>query len=278
MFFYVSKILWALVDPSNVVVILSVAGAALAFTRWRRIGRILAVAGAGGLILFGISPLSKLIISPLENRFPITKIDTRVDGIIVLGGVGLSRKQVSFYDGGSRIIAAIQLAQKHPGAKLAFSGGNASLLQGGDDTEADAAALLFRVAGISSERIILESRSRNTRENALYTKNLVDIKLGERWLLVTSAFHMPRAIACFRIVGLQVEAYPVDFRTSGDLADILIPFRHFADGLRLTNRAATEWVGLLVYWMMGYTHDLFPLGPKIGELDERTTTDPRQAT
>ncbi len=80
-------------------------------------------------------------------------------------------------------------------------------------------------------------------------------KPGERWLLVTSAYHMPRAVGAFRKVGFEVEAYPVDYRTHGNL---WIPFDDAASGLRRTDTATREWVGLLVYWLTGKSSALFP--------------------
>ena len=126
-------------------------------------------------------------------------------------------------------------------------------------TEADAANEFFRLSGIESGRLIIEGRSRNTHENALFTRQLVQPKPGERWLLVTSAFHMPRAVGCFRTVGLEPEAYPVDYRTDGDARDFH-PFRRMFHGMQLTDLAVKEWIGLMVYRAVGYTAELLP-GP-----------------
>ena len=82
-------------------------------------------------------------------------------------------------------------------------------------------------------------------------------KPGERWLLVTSAFHMPRSIGVFRQAGFTVEAFPVDWRTRGS-EDVLRPFATMGDGLRRTDTAVREWVGLAVYWLSGKSSELFP--------------------
>jgi uncharacterized SAM-binding protein YcdF (DUF218 family) len=103
----------------------------------------------------------------------------------------------------------------------------------------------------------MEGRSRNTRENALFTREMVAPKAGERWLLVTSAFHMPRAIGCFRAVGFELEAFPVDYRTEGDASDVR-PFQHMFNGMQLTDLAMKEWIGLVAYRLAGYTTDLLP--------------------
>jgi uncharacterized SAM-binding protein YcdF (DUF218 family) len=111
--------------------------------------------------------------------------------------------------------------------------------------------------GIPADRIIVEERSRDTAENARFTKALADPRPGERWLLVTSAFHMPRSIGAFRRVGFAVEAYPVDYRTRGP-EDLARPFASLGDGLRRSDIAMREWIGLLIYWLAGRTSELFP--------------------
>jgi len=257
-FFYVSKIAWFFAEPTNFLVVLGFLGAMLLFTRWKRLGRAAATLAALGLLVIGFSPAAKLIARPLEDRFPQQSLDDRrIDGIIVLGGaIGFGRGQVAFNEA-ARMTAGIEIAKRHPSARLVFTGGDGSLLEGDGRSEADAAEAFFRLAGIEGERLVMERRSRNTRENALFTREMIAPKPGERWLLITSAFHMPRAIGCFRAVGLDLEAFPVDYRTEGDASD-LHPFRHMANGMQLTDLAVKEWVGLLAYRLAGYTPELLP--------------------
>jgi uncharacterized SAM-binding protein YcdF (DUF218 family) len=263
-FFYLSKIIWFFAGPTNFLVVLGAFGAALLFTRWKRLGRGAASAAALGLLVIGFSPISKLLARPLENRFPQQQLeDARpVDGIIVLGGaIGFGRGQVGFNEAASRMSMAVDLAKKHPQARIVFTGGDAALINSDTQTEANAAEQFFRTAGIEARRIVLESRSRNTRENAVFTHQLIAPKPGERWLLVTSAFHMPRAVGCFRAAGFEPDAFPVDYRTDGDAHDFLLPFRYMFNGMQLTDLAVKEWVGLLVYRLAGYTSELLP-GPR----------------
>jgi uncharacterized SAM-binding protein YcdF (DUF218 family) len=91
------------------------------------------------------------------------------------------------------------------------------------------------------------------------TRDLVKPKPGERWLLVTSAWHMPRAIGCFRRAGFKVEAYPVD-RPARPIAEELLPSRTLAGGLHQTDQAIHEWIGLGAYWVTDRTSELLP-GP-----------------
>ncbi len=120
---------------------------------------------------------------------------------------------------------------------------------------------LWESFGIARDRVTLESRSRNTAENAAFTRVLVEPKPGERWLLVTSALHMPRAIGCFRRAGFPVEAYPVDWTTPRRLSLApLLPSFEPGRGLRELDSAAHEWLGLLAYWLTGRTSAFLP-GP-----------------
>ena len=116
---------------------------------------------------------------------------------------------------------------------------------------------LFEKLGVPPDRITLESRSRNTAENAVYSKALVAPKPGERWLLVTSAMHMPRAIGAFREAGFPVEAYPVDYKTNGwqDLGSLV---GSLSAGLRQTDTALHEWIGLIAYRLTGKSSALLP--------------------
>jgi uncharacterized SAM-binding protein YcdF (DUF218 family) len=157
-----------------------------------------------------------------------------------------------------RIIAGAELARRYPNARIVFSGGSPNLISN-DAREADYAAMIFDALGIPSSRLIMERRSRNTLENAEFSKELAFPKPGERWLLVTSAYHMPRAVGLFRKVGFAVEPYPVDWRVGG-VADMVAFNPLGADGLARTDLALREWMGLAAYRLAGKTDDLLP-GP-----------------
>jgi len=144
------------------------------------------------------------------------------------------------------------LARRYPAAKLVFSGGSGKLF--GGPAEADFVLPLFESFGIARERVMLEAKSRNTAENAQFTKELVP-KSGERWLLVTSAYHMPRSMGAFRRVGFAVEPYPVDWRTG---AEDNYAFSSLSAGLARTDTAIHEWLGLLAYRLTGQTTELLP--------------------
>lgn len=266
MFFPLSKLIYFCITPSNFFILVGLLGAALLFSaRWRRTGRVLGTLGALGLFAGGLAPLSAVIALPLEDRFPAHAADDApVAGIIVLGGAidtntSARRKVLALNDAGERHIAMADLARRYPQARLVFSGGGLTQ-DGGPNSEAGIVGRFADVLALPRTRLILEDRSRNTHENAAFTAEMVKPKPGERWLLVTSAWHMPRAMGCFRQAGFDVTAYPVDYRTAG-WSDAR-RFNGFAsEGLLLFDLVAKEWLGLVAYRLAGYTDALFP-GPQ----------------
>jgi len=263
MFFPLSKILGFFALPSNLVTVVGLIGVLLLLTRFKRTGRALMVTSLVLLAIIGLTPLGNALIMPLEGRFPPWRGNGDVTGIVVLGGaitpdVSIARNEVSLNESAERLTGAALLAAAYPRAKIIFSGGDAGLVRA-EGAEAPLARQLLLGLGLPPGRLIIEDRSRNTVENAEFSKELADPKPGDRWLLVTSAYHMPRAIGVFRRAGFDVEAFPVDWRTVG-FPDALAPSTSVADGLKRTDTAVREWVGLLVYWLTGRSSELFP-GP-----------------
>ncbi|KQP59565.1 YdcF family protein [Methylobacterium sp. Leaf112] len=276
MFFPFSKLIFFVITPSNALILAVVAGMLLiAVGRWRRFGRVLAGAAGLGLLVAGFSPLALWVALPLEDRFPAFVDDgTPVTGIVVLGGgvetrLSAARDQFVVNDAGERQLALIDLSRRYPDARLAFTGGSAAL-RPGEVSEAEIVGRTADGLGLPRTRLILENRSRNTRENAAFTADLVKPKPGERWLLVTSAWHMPRAVGCFRAAGFTVAAYPVDYRTAGPRD--AVRFNSFAsDGLALLDVVVKEWIGLVVYRLAGYTDAWMP-APQASSVPAESTS------
>ncbi len=250
--------------PVNLLVELGILSVVLMATRFAGIGRKLA---ATTLVLFALaafSPLGNLLLYPLESRFPPWDAARGApDGIIVLGGsvdtdLSAAHDMPVVPHAADRLFAAAELARRYPNARVVFTGGSANLVPG-SAREADYSAPILENLGIRTEHLILERSSRNTYENAIFTKQLVAPKPGERWLLVTSAFHMPRSMGIFRKAGFDVEAYPVDWRMGG--RENLLGFTNMSlDGLSRTDVAVREWIGLVAYRLADRTGDLLP-GP-----------------
>ncbi|MGL4242348.1 MAG: YdcF family protein [Beijerinckiaceae bacterium] len=262
MFYHVAKIGWFLIEPSNLLTLAALAGIALLFMRFFRLGRLLLALSVPLILVFGLSPAANWLILPLEMRFPVPDLAGRkVDGVIVLGGAlqerqTLAHGPMALNDAGERIVAMADLARRFPDARVLFSGG-AGAYSGADLPEGEVLRLRIAELGLSESRVVFESRSVDTLENARLSKPLVQPKPGETWLLVTSAWHMPRSVGVFRKAGWDVVAYPVDFRTAG-WRDARRGFSSVSDGLRRLDIAAREYIGLLVYRAVGRTDALFP--------------------
>ncbi len=280
MFFYLAKGLWFLLQPSTLIALLIGYGAILIWTGWARWGRRFVTIGAILLLLAGLSPLGNVLILPLEDRFPRTNLDNPPPptGFIILGGVedrlvGTARHAPTVNEAAERIIEGAMLARRFPDAKIAFTGGDAGILYK-SGSEAEGAETLLTAMGVAPDRLILEAKARDTYENAVLLKEELttqgDLGPGKRWVLITSAHHMPRAIGAFRKAGFDVEPWPVDYRTRGK-ADLTRPFDKVSEGLRRVDVATREWVGLVAYWLRGRSEALFPRS----EADGRGRLRPR---
>lgn len=265
MFFAVSKTVGYLLMPSTFLIVAGLLGAMLLLTRFARAGRRLMVTALLLLAVCAFSPLANFLLYPLEQRFP--KWDAsrgEPDGIIVLGGpldadLSAAHGVPVISASADRIIGAATLAHRYPKARIVYTGGSPNLMSN-DAKEADYATALFQGLGIPKSRLTMERQSRNTRENAEYSKAIVKPKPGERWLLVTSAYHVPRSMGLFRKAGFPVEAYPVDWKV-GAKEDLFKYYVTANDGLLLVDIGVREWLGLIAYRIAGHTDALLP-GPE----------------
>ena len=227
--------------------------ALLMLTRWHRRAVIMLWSGLAVLGLLGFQAIPDALLRPLENRYPVPAADTIAShpGIIVLGGaVGhpgsfVAHGQVPLDEAAERMTVPVGLVRQYPKLELVFSGGEGRLLPTGV-TEAELARVFYQQQGLDMGKVSLEGGSRSTRENAQQVARLLGDRCKEPWLLVTSAWHMPRSMAEFEAVGCKVTPYPVDFRT-GD-ASSLTEYS-LAHSLLRWQTALHEWLGLLVYGM-----------------------------
>lgn len=260
MFFALSKTAGFLLLPSNLLLILGLVGLVLLAVR-RRLGQWLMAISILGFAAIGFLPIGPALAHVLENRFPAWDPSRGApDGIIVLGGaidpdLSEARGDTVLTEAAERATVIGKLARAYPKARIVYTSGDASLL-GDKPREADYLYPFLDTIGVPRGRVLLENRARNTAENAAFSKALARPKPGERWLLVTSAQHMPRAVGAFRHAGFPVEPYPVDWATPPRLR--LVPLRDAGFGIGTTDKAAHEWIGLVIYWLTGRTNALFP--------------------
>ncbi len=256
--FVLSKLLWALTQPATTL-FFAVFGAFVLQRRMPRFSRLLLAGSALFLLVLSTTPIGRATLGILEDRFPQREIQGPITGIIVLGGAqspegtrAVGHPQVN--EAIERMLSFVELARAHPEARLIFTGGS-GLVMVQDVREADDVPPFLTAIGFDPSRVTLERDSRNTWENALYAKKLMQPKPGEKWVLITSASHMPRAVGCFRAAGWPVLPYPVDYRT---LPRNRWPILATLAQLEMLSLAAKEWVGLVGYHLMDRTDAWFP--------------------
>lgn len=258
-------LIWGLVKPSHALLALLLLGGMLALMGRRRAARVALAAGLAGVLILGVLPTASWLLAPLENRFPEPELPPRVDGIIVLAGPELpentaGRQFPQVGDAAERLIAGVMLARKYPDAVLVHSGQGPVLVDAktGRTSTSDVAHDLFTALGVDERRLVQEDRSTNTCESAREIANRFDDSRDGVWLLVTSAAHMPRSVACFRAHDWSVIPVPVDYRQP--MAEHRTTHIDVTTNLQWVDCAAHEWLGLLYYRLLRRTKELFP-GP-----------------
>ena len=256
-------VLWSLLGPSQILLALPILGAGLLAFGAERSGRAIVVIGAAAVVVLGVLPTAVYIARPLESRFPPPRLPQHVTGIVLLSGS--ERPSASEVSGepqvgmsGGRYITTLRLAALYPDARVVFTSG--PLQEPGKgrlETQMAVGTQILQNSGIAASRISYEQRSRDTCDNAFNTFALVRPRAGENWVVVTSAIHMPRAIACFRAAGWpNVIAQPADYwALSGawDLGSFQV-----TQNLALLDLGLHEWLGLMYYRVTGETRELFP--------------------
>lgn len=262
MAFIAGKLAFLLLRPSNLLLVLALAGVAGVAIR-RRWGVRLMIVAVLLMTACTLLPVGLWLSMPLEDRFHGPGGDLgRVDGIVVLGGgvdgmLSRARGQPSFRESMERFAAIPELARRFPAARIVFTGGTPWTAGADGWTEARVVGQFLAAQGLPEGRVALEDRARSTRENAQFALPLADPRPGERWLLVTSAMHMPRSVGVFRRAGWpELTPWPVDYRTTGSWAEV--SGSSLAGRLSELDDAAYEWYGLAYYWLLGYTDALLP--------------------
>lgn len=252
--FVLSKLMSAITQPMFWLA-LWWALALLMLQRWRRLAAAMLWGGLVVLGLMGFEAGPHALLRTLENRYPVPTAEAvgRHVGVIVLGGatehpdIYQAHGQVPLGGAAERMTVPVGLLRQHPNLQLVFSGGEGRLLATGV-TEAELAKAFYQQQGVDMGRVVLEGGSRTTRENAIQVAALLGERCKQPWLLVTSAWHMPRSVPEFESVGCQVTPYPVDFRTGAATAWTEYSL---ARSLLLWQTALHEWLGLWVYGVTG---------------------------
>ncbi len=264
--YMLSKVVHWLLDPVHFLLLLFVLGALIRLLNrgihaWS--GKLVQFLALGAVLALFFLPLGSRLLEPLENRFPAYRFQSeagRLDGVIILGGavdLRASMDSAALIQVGSasdRILTAIEvLAQSN--LDLYLTGGDGALTRRVEVGEAALVAEWLGQQGFDSDRIRVESQSRNTAEHPqALLEEFPELQTG-LYGLVTSAFHMPRAVGVFRKSGIAVVPIPVDYRSDRGRAIV------FGQGIVEWERfalAAREWGGLFFYFALGRTDHVFP--------------------
>jgi uncharacterized SAM-binding protein YcdF (DUF218 family) len=254
-------LLWSLLSPSQVLLGAMILGALLLAARRDRAGRLLCIASGVGLLAFGLLPLSHGLVERLETRFPQPQLPSQVAGIVLLAGaerpVATERfGEPQFNEHAARYTTTLRLALRHPAARVVFSGGPAVDARTGRLEQGGVARRLLASTGLDPARVTFEDGSGDTCASAANTRALVQPQPGETWVVVTSALHVPRTVACFRAVGWDVIPQPADYQA--DAGGWGPGSFRIAQNLALFDAALHEWLGLLYYRLTGRTRELLP--------------------
>jgi hypothetical protein len=257
MSFILSKILWLFLSPGNLCVMVFLGGGFLGQSvneKRRKIGQLICFYAALVFFIVSVTPFVDWILTPIENMYP-PETPARVDGIIVIGGdektyLSQERGQPIVLDSARRYIKFAALAREYPNAKLVFSGGSGLLKPEATLKDAEVARQSLESIGVPVDKMIFEDESRNTHENAEFSAKKLQPTPQQNWLLVTSAFHMPRAIGCFKKAGFNVYPATVGYMTDGHY-DLRLSFDMSFKMYKLFY-AVHEYYGLVAYWLMGY--------------------------
>ena len=253
--FIVAKLLAFLTQPLAWVAVM-VALAVLCVKRWPRLAQSLGASAVLLLATLGWEPLPDAVLRQLENQYKPLSTPTDLKpyaGVIVLGGalepayMWSVPDQSALNDAAERLTEVLPLLRRQPDLRVLFTGGEGELFAN-DLTEAERARRFFTAQGVPASQLLLESASRTTFENALFSKALPGVDPHQPWLLLTSAWHMPRAMACFEKLGWQVTAFPVDFR-----AGQATPWTQYSmdGGVKKWRLALHEVLGLWMYRLSG---------------------------
>ena len=256
-----SDLTWTLLQPGGLVLLVMLFSFVVLLFGGLRLGRRLLGLALLVAALPALLPIEALVAAPLESQLlPPAALPAEVDGIIVLGGsvepaVSRTTGQLNLNDAGERVLAGAALAERYPNAQLVFTGLYREDVIGEFTAAPTPQSLLFGPE-YSERAPVFIGAARSTYEEALLSLELLRPAAGETWLLVTSAYHMPRAFLTFQAQGWTLLPYPVDYRNVGE--GNFKPSLNFIGKLANLDEVVREWGALIVYNRLGRTDSLFP--------------------
>ncbi|GEO85319.1 MULTISPECIES: YdcF family protein [Alphaproteobacteria] len=260
--FLISKLFWVVAQPLSLAFLAVLFALVALGAGLRRSGVALGAIACAILFVTLYTTTGSYVLQGLEARFPRPADDPQsLSCMIVLGGsfeteVTTTRGGIEMNQAADRFVEALRLARRFPQSVILVSGGDGSL-SGRYEGDAVASDRFFTVFGISSDRLLRETRSRTTAENVDNSRSLLLQNGLQNCLLITSAFHMPRAVGLFRSAGLAIVPWPTDYRTSGKVR-LALDFTQPTLNAQQMATAVREWTGLAAYYLMGRIGALYP--------------------
>jgi uncharacterized SAM-binding protein YcdF (DUF218 family) len=252
--FFLGKAFWIVAQPLTLALILLLLGFIARLTGRGKLSGFLTLLSGSLLFVVLFTSFGAWSLQVLEARHPRPTLTTAPACMIVLGGafdleVTAGRGGMEMNQAADRFIEAARLARLYPQAKILVSGGDGSF-SGDYKGDADLSPTYFEAMGVDPARIIRETASRNTAENVGETKALLEANGLSDCLLITSAYHMPRARALFDAESLKVVPWPSDYRSSGRVT-LRLDFTQPSLNAALTSTAMREWAAILVSRLRG---------------------------
>ena len=260
MSFYLSKILWLILNPFNIFIFITLLSIFLYFIKLRRLSLIIFLINFVFIALISFLPIGSYLIYNIEKEYhSYIKPPDQVDGILILGGATNpllynEYHQISLNGSSERLVESVFIIKKFDKAKVIFSGGS-GLVNRPDLDHAQVAKSFYKKIGIETNKITFEDESRNTYENIIYSKKIANPKINENWLLITSASHMKRALLIADKNNWKLIPYAVDFKNIKNFK--FIPNLKLLKNLNTFQQGSHEWLGLISYYLMGRTTKVF---------------------
>ncbi len=260
MSFYLSKILWLILNPFNIFIFVTLLSIFLYFVKLRRLSLIIFVINFVFIALISFLPIGSYLIYNIEKEYhSYTKLPKQVDGILILGGATIpliynEYNQISLNGSAERLVESVFVIKKFEKAQVIFSGGS-GVVNRPNLGHSQVAKSFYKKMGLEINKIIFENYSTNTFENIIFSKKIASPKINENWLLITSASHMKRALLIADKNNWTLIPYAVDFRNTKDFK--LIPNLNLLKNLNTFHEGSHEWLGLIAYYFMGRTDKVF---------------------
>jgi len=260
MSFYFSKILWLIFNPFNVFIFNIFLTIILFYLRFKKLSKYIFLINFIFILLISFFPIGNYLIHKIEKEYHSYKsVPEHVDGILILGGatnplIFKEYGQISLNGSAERLVESVEIIKNFKNSKVIFSGGS-GIIKRPDLDHSQVAQYFYEKIGLDIDRFVFEDNSRNTYENILFSKKIANPKVNEKWILITSASHMKRAMLIAENQNWNIIPYAVDFKTLRKFK-IRLNFRLLSN-LNSFQEASHEWLGLIAYYLMGRTSKIF---------------------